>query len=105
MCRDAAALTAGSGPLQKGKKKSLEEVSLDIMLHFCNTVKVFYVQLAKAVHTPSRRRDELAVTPSLPMQAAAVGLGVVLRDNIALPAAPVGAPAPAILHSMHMHGA
>lgn len=65
---------------------------MDIMTHFCNTARGFYVQLAKAVHTPSRRRDELAATPSLPMQAAAVNLGIVLRENLALPAAPVGCP-------------
>ena len=68
----------------RGRKKSGEELSYEVLQHFAATTKGFYQQLAKAIHVPVRRREDVVPPPpSMAMQAAAVGLSVVLRDNLA----------------------
>ena len=88
--RDQAAGTSAdptdpATPKPSKPKGSLSDrVAIPLLLHFVQTARSFHVQLAKAVHTPSRRRDELAASPSLPMQAAAVNLALVLKTSLAL---------------------
>ncbi|KAK9830284.1 hypothetical protein WJX72_010812 [[Myrmecia] bisecta] len=89
--REASTTALGT----KTKKKSPEELAYDVLLHFTtSTVRGFYTAVAKAIHTPvSRRRDELAQQPTLAMRAAAVNLGVVLRNNLTIPQAQLSASA------------
>ena len=87
VCRDQTAGTSvdPATPKPSKPKGSLSDrVAIPLLLHFVHTARSFHVQLAKAIHTPSRRRDELAASPTLPMQAAAVNLALVLRTSLAL---------------------
>lgn len=74
------------------RKATAEQAAIPLLHHFLHTVRGLHVALAKAIHTPSRRREEVIASPTLPMQAAAVTLGVVLRAGLALPVPPVRCP-------------
>ena len=76
-CRDAADNSHG-----KGKKRSIHEISYDALIQFASTSRVFYVQIAKMIHNPSRRREELAGSPTLPMQTAAAVVSITMRDAL-----------------------
>ena len=76
-CREAALISSS-----KGRKKTAEELSVEVLLHFAGTVRAFYASMAKAVHAQGRRRDEPAVQPNASMKAASVTLGVILMHNL-----------------------
>lgn len=76
-CREAAASSAS-----KGRKKTPEELSVEVLLHFAGTVRAFYASVAKAVHAQARRRDDPAFQPNASMKAASVTLGVILKCNL-----------------------
>lgn len=69
----------------RGKRKSGEELAYEVLLHFTATVHGFYVAIAKAIHTPVRRRDDTVPQPTFAMRAAALNLAVVLRANLQPP--------------------
>lgn len=73
---------ANGGDAGARKRKPVEELAYDVMLHFSATVRSFYMAVAKSVHTTVRRRDEATAVPTLGMQAAAVHLVVLLRKNL-----------------------
>ena len=77
MCREAA-----SGSSSKGRKKTPEELSVEVLLHFVGTVRAFYASVAKAVHAQARRRDDAAFQPNAAMKAASVTLGVIMKANL-----------------------
>jgi len=66
----------------KKKKKSPEDVSYEVLLHFVVTVRGLYSAVAKTVHTPTRRREESGVIPSPPMIGAAAALALVLKSSL-----------------------
>ena len=76
-CREAAASSAS-----KGRKKTPEELSVEVLLHFAGTVRAFFASVAKAVHAQARRRDDPAFQPNASMKAASVTLGVILKRNL-----------------------
>lgn len=76
-CRDTAA-----GSSSKGRKKSPEELSVEVLLHFVGTIRAFYSSVAKAVHAQARRRDDPTFQPNASMNAASVTLGVILKRNL-----------------------
>lgn len=77
LCREAAASSAN-----KGRKKTPEELSVEVLLHFAGTVRAFYASVAKAVHAQARRRDDPSFQPNASMKAASVTLGVILTRNL-----------------------
>lgn len=77
LCREAAASSAN-----KGRKKTPEELSVEVLLHFAGTVRAFYASVAKAVHAQARRRDDPSFQPTASMKAASVTLGVILTRNL-----------------------
>jgi len=77
LCREAAASSTS-----KGRKKTPEELSVEVLLHFAGTVRAFYASVAKAVHAQARRRDDPAFQPNPSMKAASVTLGVILKRNL-----------------------
>lgn len=82
--REAAASSTG-----KGRKKTPQELSVEVLLHFAGTVRAFYASVAKAVHAQGRRRDDPAVQPNASMLAGSVTLGIILKRNLG-PAQEVG---------------
>ena len=76
-CRDQLEGTQG-----KAKKRSIHEMSYDALIQFASTSRVFYVQIAKMIHNPSRRREDMAGSPSLPMQTAAAVVSITMRDAL-----------------------
>ena len=84
-CYREAAASSNS----KGRKKTPEELSVEVLLHFAGTVRAFYASVAKAVHAQGRRRDDPAVQPNASMLAGSVTLGIILKRNLG-PAAEVG---------------
>ena len=77
MRREAAASVTS-----KGRKKTPEELSVEVLLHFAGTVRAFYASVAKAVHAQARRRDDAAFQTNASMKAASVTLGVILKQNL-----------------------
>ena len=75
--REAAASSSS-----KGRKKTPEELSVEVLLHFAGTVRAFYASVAKAVHAQARRRDDPASQPNAAMKAASVTLGVIMKTNL-----------------------
>lgn len=85
---NSTAVTTADSPepaTSRGKRKSGEELAYEVLLHFIATVHGFYVAIAKAIHTPVRRRDEAVPQPTFVMRAAALNLAVVLRSNLQPP--------------------
>lgn len=76
-CRDNAA-----GNNSKGRKKTPEELSVEVLLHFVGTIRAFYSSVAKAVHAQARRRDDPTFQPNASMNAASVTVGVILKRNL-----------------------
>ena len=79
--------TDGPGGDQLGKerqsKKSPEEMSYDVMIHYLHTARTFYQAIAKAVHVPSRRREEnTSSVPTPSMCAASLALAIVMKRNL-----------------------
>lgn len=69
-----------SGGHKNGKKKSGEDLALEVLTHFAATVRGFYSSLTKSIHTPLRRREEgLAMTPAI--RSTALHLGLVMKMN------------------------
>ena len=71
-----------SGVHRGGRRKSGEELAGEVLAHAANALRNLYTSVAKAIHTPLRRREELAATPSAPMRAGAASLAAVLRENM-----------------------
>ncbi len=62
------------------RKKSSEDLALEVLIHFTATVRGFYTSLTKSIHTPVRRREEaLAMTPAI--RSTALHLGLVMKMN------------------------
>ncbi|KAL0033594.1 hypothetical protein WJX79_006288 [Trebouxia sp. C0005] len=78
----AADREAAASPTSKGRKKTPEELSVEVLLHFVGTVRAFYASVAKAVHAQARRRDDPAFQPNASMKAASLTLGLILKDNL-----------------------
>ena len=76
-CRENAAGNNG-----KGRKKTPEELSVEVLLHFVGTVRAFYSSVAKAVHAQARRRDDPSFQPNASMLFASVTVGIILRHNL-----------------------
>lgn len=69
-----------SGGHKNGKKKSGEDLALEVLTHFAATVRGFYSSLTKSIHTPLRRREEgLPMTPAI--RSTALHLGLVMKMN------------------------
>ena len=66
----------------KHRKRTSQELAYDALIQFASTARLFYVQIAKAIHNPSRRREEAPGTPSMPMQAAAAVVSITMRDAL-----------------------
>ncbi|DBB00800.1 TPA: hypothetical protein ACH3X1_000730 [Trebouxia sp. C0004] len=78
----AADREAAASATSRGRKKTPEELSVEVLLHFVGTVRAFYASVAKAVHAQARRRDDPAFQPNPSMKAASVTLGVILKHNL-----------------------
>ncbi len=76
---------AAAGLWTRGKRKSGDELAFEVLQHFSATVRGFYTSIAKAIHSPSRRREELPATATPVMRVAAANLAVVLVKNLQLP--------------------
>lgn len=66
------------------QRKAPDDLAYEVLQHFVGTVRTVYTSIAKAIHTPARRREETSALPTLRMKAAAVGLALVLRSNLNL---------------------
>eukprot|EP00210_Caulerpa_lentillifera_P005107 g4879.t1 len=64
------------------RRKSPDDLAFDVLQHFVVTVRGLYTAIAKSIHTPARRREESFAQPSLTMKAAALGLALVLKNNL-----------------------
>jgi len=60
----------------------VQELSYDALIQFASTSRVFYVQIAKMIHNPSRRREEAPATPPPAMQTAAAVVSLTMRDAL-----------------------
>lgn len=78
LCSEPA-VEGGSG---KHKKRSNQECSYDALIQFASTARSFYVQIAKAIHNPSRRREEVPPTPCMAMRAAAAVVSITMREGL-----------------------
>ena len=76
----------------KHRKRTSQELAYDALIQFASTARLFYVQIAKAIHNPSRRREEVPGTPSMPMQAAAAVVSITMRDALTSARDMVGGP-------------
>lgn len=65
----------------KKAKKTPEELAHEILAHFLHTTRSFYQAVAKAIHVPARRRDELA-KPNYAMRTAALNLAAIITRNL-----------------------
>ncbi len=69
-----------SGGSSRMRKKSSEDLALEVLIHFTATVRGFYTSLTKSIHTPLRRREEaLSMTPAI--RSTALHLGLVMKMN------------------------
>ena len=64
------------------QKKAPDDLAYDVLQHLVTTARSLYTSIAKANHTPARRRDESFGRPSMGMKAAALGLAMVLKNNL-----------------------
>jgi hypothetical protein len=77
-----AAASAATSSSSNKPKKTPEDISYDAMVLLLTSFKTCYMAVAKSIHTPSRRREEAANVPTIPMKAAALNLALVLVGNL-----------------------
>ncbi|GIL92299.1 hypothetical protein Vretimale_18444 [Volvox reticuliferus] len=68
-------------------RRSPEELSHDVLHHSLLAIRTFYVAVAKAIHTSSRRtgrEDPASVLPTLGMRSAALCLAINMKGNLDL---------------------
>lgn len=75
-------MASGTNGTGRHRRRTAQEASYDALIQFASTARLFYVQIAKAIHNPSRRREEVAAVPCMPMQAAAAVISVTMRDAL-----------------------
>ncbi|KAK9821448.1 hypothetical protein WJX81_000342 [Elliptochloris bilobata] len=63
-------------------KKSGADLAFEVLQHFATASRAFLTACAKAVHTPTRRREELSATPTAAMCGVAVHLAAALRNTL-----------------------
>ena len=74
--------TCREDPSLRPRKRTVQELSYDALIQFASTSRVFYVQIAKMIHNPSRRREEAPLTPPPAMQTAAAVVSLTMRDAL-----------------------
>jgi hypothetical protein len=77
-----AAATATTSSSSSKPKKTPEDISYDALVLLLTSFKTCYMAVAKSIHTASRRREEAANVPTIPMKAAALNLALVLVGNL-----------------------
>ncbi|PNH10945.1 E3 ubiquitin-protein ligase [Tetrabaena socialis] len=80
----AASGAAGATAVPPKSRRTPEELSHDVLHHSLLAIRTFYVAVAKAIHTTSRRngREEAAALPSLGMRGAALCLAVNVKGML-----------------------
>jgi hypothetical protein len=80
--REEACCRDSTESMLRPKRRTVQELSYDALIQFASTSRVFYVQIAKMIHNPSRRREEAPATPPVTMQTAAAVVSLTMRDAL-----------------------